>query len=404
MRYLDEVRTLLTDNGIACDIRDERCAGAPLAVSFAGTLRDDQQAAVSSLLRHDTGILHAPTAFGKNVTAAAMIAQRGVNTLVLVHRKELLDQWRERLQSFLALNPCDIGTIGGGKSKPTGRIDVTMLQSVAPDGPRGELLRRYGHVIVDECHHVSADSFEAVLKAVNARYVLGLTATPVRRDSQQPVMFMLCGPVRHAARLPPNAPQLLDVFPQRLTATVDVAADAPIQAVFARIALDPPRTEMIAETIRDQFEQGRKVLVLTERTDLLDSLQKTLGDTVEPLFGLHGRLAKKVRASQLAALDALADDAPRVVLATGKLVGEGFDHPALDTLILAMPVAWKGTLQQYAGRLHREHAGKTGVRVIDYVDGGHPALLRMWEKRQRGYRAMGYQVRVEGDGQQLQLA
>ncbi|WP_326491244.1 TOTE conflict system archaeo-eukaryotic primase domain-containing protein [Paraburkholderia sp. HD33-4] len=190
---LDELMTLLTDNGIACDIRDERCAGDPLAVAFAGTLRDDQQAAVDDLLRHETGILHAPTAFDKTVTAAAMIARRGVTTLVLVHRRELLDQWRERLQSFLALDPRDIGTIGGGKSKPPGRIDVAMLQSVAPDGPRGALLRLYGHVIVDECHHVSADSFEAVLKAVNARYVLGLTATPVRRDCQQPVMLMLCG-------------------------------------------------------------------------------------------------------------------------------------------------------------------------------------------------------------------
>ncbi|WP_368367625.1 DEAD/DEAH box helicase [Paraburkholderia youngii] len=224
------------------------------------------------MLRYDTGILHAPTAFGKTVTAAAMISRRGVTTLVLVHRRELLDQWRERLQSFLALDPHDIGTIGGGKSKSTGRIDVAMLQSVAPDGPRGALLRHYGHVIVDECHHVSADSFEVVLKAVNARYVLGLTATPVRRDSQQPVMFMLCGPVRHAARLPPNSPHSLEVSPQRLTSSVNVALDEPIQTVFAHLAQDPPRTDMIAAAIREQFGQARKVLVLTERTDHLESL------------------------------------------------------------------------------------------------------------------------------------
>jgi superfamily II DNA or RNA helicase len=365
---LDDVMTLLRDNGIACDIRDERCTGEPLAVPFAGTLRDDQQAAVTDLLRHDTGIMHAPTAFGKTVTAAAMIAQRGVNTLVLVHRRELLEQWRERLQSFLALDAREIGTIGGGKSKATGRIDVAMLQSVAPDGARGELLRRYGQVIVDECHHVSADSFEAVLKAVHARYVLGLTATPVRRDSQQPVMFMLCGPIRHAAKSPASA------------------------------------TQMIAAAVREQYRQGRNVLVLTERTDHLESLQQMLQDTVQPLFVLHGRLGRKARVAQLAALDALAGDTPRVVLATGRLVGEGFDHPALDTLVLTMPVAWKGTLQQYAGRLHREHAGKTGVRVIDYVDGGHPVLQRMWEKRQRGYRAMGYQVCTPGEDIQLRLA
>ncbi|WP_415869432.1 TOTE conflict system archaeo-eukaryotic primase domain-containing protein [Burkholderia ubonensis] len=161
---LDDVLTLLRDNDVTCDIRDERCAGESIVVSFAGTLREDQQTAVADLLRHDTGILHAPTAFGKTVTAAAMIAQRGVNTLVLVHRRELLDQWRERLQSFLGLDPREIGTIGGGKSKATGKIDVAMLQSVAPDGTRGELLRHYGQVIVDECHHVSADSFEAVLR------------------------------------------------------------------------------------------------------------------------------------------------------------------------------------------------------------------------------------------------
>ncbi|RQQ58235.1 DEAD/DEAH box helicase [Burkholderia stagnalis] len=401
---LDDVMTLLRDNDIACDLRDERCAGEPIVVSFAGTLRDDQQTAVADLLRHDTGILHAPTAFGKTVTAAAMIAQRGVNTLVLVHRRELLDQWRERLQSFLALDPGSVGTIGGGKSKVTGLIDVAMLQSVAPNGARGELLRRYGQVIVDECHHVSADSFEAVLKAVQAHYVLGLTATPVRRDSQQPVMFMLCGPIRHAARLPANAPQRLEVFPQRLTAAVDVAADAPIQAVFAHLAQDAPRSQMIATAVREQYGQGRNVLVLTERTDHLESLQQMLEGTVQSLFVLHGRLGRKARASQLAALDALAGDAPRVVLATGRLVGEGFDHPALDTLVLAMPVAWKGTLQQYAGRLHREHAGKTGVRVLDYVDGGHPVLLRMWDKRQRGYRAMGYQVCMPGQELQLTLA
>ena len=401
---LDDVMTLLRDNDIACDIRDERCAGEPVATSFVGTLRDDQQAAVEDLMRYDIGILHAPTAFGKTVTAAAMIARRGVNTLVLVHRRELLDQWRERLQSFLGLDPRAIGTIGGGKSKATGRIDVAMLQSVAPDGSRGELLRCYGHVVVDECHHVSADSFEAVLKAVHARYVLGLTATPVRRDSQQPVMFMLCGKIRHAARLPANAPQVLEVFPQRLTAAVNTSADAPIQTVFACLAQDELRTDMIAAAICEQYRQGRKVLVLTERTDHLESLQEALGDVVQPLFVLHGRLAKKARVVQLAALDALAADTPRVVLATGRLVGEGFDHPALDTLVLAMPVAWKGTLQQYAGRLHREHAGKTGVRVLDYVDGGHPALLRMWEKRQRGYRAMGYQVRMPEEARQLELA
>ncbi|WP_332451560.1 hypothetical protein [Burkholderia ubonensis] len=156
------------------------------------------------------------------------------------------------------------------------------------------------------------------------------------------MMFMLCGPIRHAARLPANAPQRLEVFPQRLTSTVDGAADAPIQAVFAQLAQDTPRTQMIAAAAREQYGQGRNVLVLTERTDHLERLQQMLQVTVQSLFVLHGRLGRKARATQLAALDALAGDAPRVVLAPGRLVGEGFDHPALDTLVLAMPVAWKG--------------------------------------------------------------
>ncbi|MHA6848762.1 TOTE conflict system archaeo-eukaryotic primase domain-containing protein [Ralstonia syzygii] len=400
---LDEVMTLLRDNNIAGEMRDERCAGDPVTVAFAGKLRADQQMAVAELLKHDNGILHAPTAFGKTVTAAAMIARRGVNTLVLVHRRELLDQWRERLQTFLALDPQSIGAVGGGKQRATGQIDIAMLQSVAPDGPRGEMLRRYGQVIVDECHHVSAESFEAVLKAVNARYVLGLTATPVRRDSQQPVMFMLCGPIRHVARSAANAPQVLEVFPQELAVSLDMPIDAPIQEVFACLANDAQRTQRIAEDIAGQFRQGRNVLVLTERTDHLEHLQCALSEIVSPLFVLHGRLARKARAAQLGALNALADDEPRVVLATGKLVGEGFDHPVLDTLVLPMPISWKGTLQQYAGRLHREHATKSGVRVLDYVDGGHPALLRMWERRQRGYRAMGYHIRAPGEELQLEL-
>jgi len=158
------------------------------------------------------------------------------------------------------------------------------------------------------------------------------------------------------------------------------------------VANDQARTEAIASEVRDAFAQGRKVLVLTERTEHLDAIEAALGGPGPAPFVLHGRMSRRQRAARLADLDALPPDAPRVLLATGKLVGEGFDHPPLDTLVLAMPVSWKGTLQQYAGRLHREHASKTDVRIIDFVDTGHPALLRMWAKRQRGYRAMGYRI------------
>ena len=222
--------------------------------------------------------------------------------------------------------------------------------------------------------------------------MLGLTATPIRRDGQQPIIFMQCGPIRYTAGKPATAPQELDVLPRSRFSPIELSPEAGIQAVFQYLAQDADRTEAIAAEAHAAFREGRKVLVLTERMDHLDAILAALVARSLAPFVLHGRLSRKQRTASLDALLTLPPDAPRILLATGKLVGEGFDHPPLDTLVLAMPVSWKGTLQQYAGRLHREHAGKTGVRIIDFVDTGHPALLRMWDKRQRGYRAMGYRL------------
>lgn len=389
---LDAARALLRDNGIACDLVDERYAGVVLDVCFAGTLRPDQEAAVTAMLDHDAGVLCAPTAFGKTVTAAAMIARRGVNTLVLVHRTELLKQWQERLQSFLGVGKGVIGTIGGGKAKPTGKIDIAVMQSLSRQGEINPVVEDYGHVIIDECHHIGAASFDAILKVVKAKCVLGLTATPIRRDGQQPIIFMQCGPIRYTAAKPANAPHHLVVQSRSLITRIDQPPEAGIQDVFRHLANDQARTDAIAAEVREAYQYGRKVLVLSERTEHLNAILAALNGQVPTPFVLHGRMSKKQRAAVIADLDELPPEAPRVLLATGKLVGEGFDHPALDTLVLAMPISWKGTLQQYAGRLHREHATKTDVQIIDFVDTGHPALLRMWDKRQRGYRAMGYRV------------
>ena len=392
---LDAASALLRENGIRCELLDERFGGEPLDVHFAGSLRPDQETAVAAMLKHDTGILCAPTAFGKTVAAASMIARRGVNTLLLVHRTELLAQWEERLRSFLAADKQAsrvVGTIGGGKPKLTGRIDIAVMQSLHRQGETSELVEKYGHVIVDECHHLSAVSFEAILKRTRAKYVLGLTATPIRRDGRQPIIFMQCGPTRHVAARPASAPHTLEVLPRYLPAHAALPADAEIHEVFRNLADDAGRTAAIADEIACAYAQGYKVLVLTERTEHLTAIGTALASRVSALFMLHGRMSKKQRASLVGELEALAPGAPRVQLSTGKLVGEGFDHPPLDTLVLAMPISWKGTLQQYAGRLHREHAEKTRVRIIDFVDATHPALRRMWDKRQRGYQAMGYCV------------
>jgi superfamily II DNA or RNA helicase len=273
-----------------------------------------------------------------------------------------------------------------------GKIDIAVMQSLSRQGETSELVENYGQVIVDECHHLSAFSFETILKRARAKYVLGLTATPIRRDGRQPIIFMQCGPIRHTAAKPAGAPQTMEVIPRYLAARIDLAADAAIQDVFRHVASDTSRTAAIADEIAEAFEQGHKVLVLTERTEHLDAIGAALAGRVPTLFTLHGRMSKKRRTALISELDALHAEAPRVLLSTGKLVGEGFDHPPLDALVLAMPISWKGTLQQYAGRLHREHADKTRVRIIDFVDAGHPALLRMWERRRRGYQAMGYRI------------
>ncbi|EAQ74220.1 hypothetical protein WH5701_06301 [Synechococcus sp. WH 5701] len=388
---LEPVQTLLREQGIGWELVDERQKGSPLELAFTGQLRGDQETAVEAMLRHDIGVLQAPTAFGKTVVAAAILARRGVNTLVLVHRAELLRQWQERLQTFLDAPPETIGSIGGGKAKPTGRLDIAVMQSLVRKGEVNPVVQSYGQVIVDECHHIAAASFESILRQVRARYVLGLSATLVRRDGLQPILFMQCGPIRHTAERHAGAPQILELV-SRTHQLESLPTDLPIQELMRWLAEDQRRTDRIVAEALACWGEDRKLLLLSERTDHITAIAAALAEQVPNLFLLHGRLSARQRSATLAALEALTPEAPRIVLATGRLVGEGFDHPPLDSLLLAMPVSWKGTLQQYAGRLHRQQCGKTSVRIIDWLDLGHPVPQRMWERRLRGYRAMGYSL------------
>ncbi len=388
---LDAVLELLKQNNIQAEVQDERLSGCKVAVKFIGKLRKDQKAALRTMLTYQVGVLSAPTASGKTVIAAALIARRKVSTLILVHRTELLRQWQERLTTFLDLPKGTLGVIGGGKKKLTGKIDIAVMQSLSRREDLAELLDGYGQIIIDECHHLSAFSFEAILKQAKARNVIGLTATPIRRDGHQPIIFMQCGPIRHIAAQPKSAPTQLEVWPQHLLAP-EIPPESGIQDVFRILANDAGRNRRITQNILTAYQEGRKILVLTERTVHLELLREALGDEIEYCFVLHGRLSKKQRTIIRAKLSELDDFAPRVLLATGRLIGEGFDHPPLDTLVLAMPISWKGTLQQYTGRLHREHTDKQNVRIYDYIEYDQRQLARMWDKRQRGYRAMGYQI------------
>ncbi len=391
---LGDIESLLAANSVELRLEDARSNGQALRAAFTGKLRPDQQQALNAVLPHDFGMLVAPTAFGKTVTAAAIIAKRQVSTLVLVHRTELMRQWQERLGSFLDLKGQKIGLIGGGKKKSTGLLDIAVIQSLTRREDLQELLSQYGQIIVDEAHHLSAQSFEAVLKKASAHFVLGLSATPVRSNGHHPIIFMQCGPVRHVAKRPAHVPEQLVVQVRHLP-TPPMPDNATIQDVIGLLANDKERNARIANDAIKALDEGRKVLLLTKRNEHLDLLREHFRDLAYPCFVLHGRMKAKERQAIVKNLDELPANTPHLLLASAQLVGEGFDHAPLDTLILALPISWQGTLQQYAGRLHREYASKTDVLIQDYVELDHPQLARMWDKRQRGYRAMGY--RIESD-------
>jgi superfamily II DNA or RNA helicase len=392
---LEEVSALLKDHGIGISIRDERYSGKPIAVNFQGNLRDDQAEAVRLTLRHNEGVLCAPTAFGKTVVAAKLIAARGVNTLVLVHRQQLLEQWRARLAMFLDLPANAIGQIVGGKDQRKGSIDVALLQSLNRKGEVKDCVAEYGHVVVDECHHLTAFSFEQIMRQVKAKFIVGLTATPSRKDGHHPIIFMQCGPIRfnlsarEAAERSPFRHLMLP-RPTGFRVSPEVT-DLTIHDAYATLVTSEERNGQIVGDIVEAVREGRSPLVLTNRTDHIERLASALSD-VQHVLVLKGGMGKKQRKAIAEQLASIPDGTPRVLLATGSYIGEGFDDSRLDTLFLTMPISWHGTLQQYVGRLHRIHDGKKVVRVFDYVDAQVPMLARMYEKRMKGYRAIGYEI------------
>jgi superfamily II DNA or RNA helicase len=400
---LDDTHELLDDLNIAADIRDERYSGTPFSVEFQGQLRSDQLAAAKDMLAHDIGVLAATTAFGKTVIAAWLVAQRGVNTLILVHRRQLLEQWVQRLSMFLGVPATSIGKIGGGHNKPTGLLDVAIIQSLIHKGEVDDRVAEYGQLIVDECHHVSSRSFEQVVRQSKARYVTGLSATITRKDGHHPIIFMQCGPVRHTVDAKSQAAErpfehIVIVRPTEFRPLETLSADmrTQFQELYCQLVADNARNELICEEVSQAVREGRCPLVLTERNDHLDWLAQRLQSDVQNLIILRGGMRKKELRLALGRLTSIPDSEPRLVLATGRYVGEGFDDARLDTLFLTLPVSWKGTIAQYAGRLHRIHHSKREVRIYDFADLNVPMLTRMFERRCRGYEAIGYRILVPG--------
>jgi superfamily II DNA or RNA helicase len=395
---LDDLLSLLRDTGIAADLRDERQQGRPIGTRFLGELTPEQEAAAAALLPHETGVLAATTAFGKTVIAAKMIAARDRNTLVLVHRRQLLDQWVARLQTFLDIPPSMLGVIHGGKKKPTGNIDVAVMQSLVRRGVVSDLVADYGHVIVDECHHLSAVGFEAIARGAKARYLLGLSATVTRKDGHHPIIFMQCGPIRH--RVDAKKQAAARPFDHKVIfrgTEFRFARSGPdekpgIQDLYAKLAQDTVRNDLIFDDILSALEAGRSPVVITERKDHLDLLAGRLSRFAKNVVVLRGGMSARQSRAATASLATIPADEERVLVATGRYLGEGFDDARLDTLFLTMPISWRGLLAQYAGRLHRLHAAKRDVVIYDYVDGNEPMLAKMAVKRESGYRSLGYRA------------
>jgi hypothetical protein len=411
---LDELLELFRSLKVAVKLVDERYYGTPLDLQFHGELHPEQQQAADTLLQYETGVLAASTAFGKTVVAAYLIAQRQVNTLVVVHRRGLLDQWVNMLSQFLKVAPNDIGQIGGGKRKPTGEIDVAMVQSLNQKAVVDDLVGQYGHLIADECHHISAVSFEQVVRQCKARYITGLSATVTRKDGHHPIIFMQCGPIRYKVDDRKQAESrafdhrvIVRPTSFRLPSYLQSGQTQSIQEIYTLLVNDEERNQMIIDDVVAAVMAKRNPVLLTERREHLDLLVNLLAGRIQNVFVLAGGMGKKQRKHLMDQVAAIPVGEPRVIVATGRYLGEGFDDARLDTLFLALPISWRGTLIQYAGRLHRANVAKREVVIYDYVDFEVPVLAKMHGRRRSGYKTMGYRMGIQGQKKgavQLQMA
>ncbi len=406
----DAILSFLNENGAKYNIVDETNHGTPISVSFQGKEREEQQAAINALLMHNNGVLYATTAFGKTVTAAAIIARKMVSTLILVHSKALLAQWHERLTEFLSIDYVDpsmpkkrgrrkkfstIGCLDSTGNSLHGIVDVALFQSCLDGDSVKPFVENYGMVIVDECHHVSSVTFENVLKGVKAQTVYGLTATPIRKDGHQPIIFMQCGPIRFSADA--KSQMINQSFERylipRFTSYRSITDDKQsITTLYQLLSEDEIRNTLIVEDVCKAVEAGRTPIILTNRTAHVTILAEKLRDKVKNVVTLTGTGSTKEKRETLQHLHEISKEEPLAIVATGKYVGEGFDCPRLDTLFLALPVSWKGLVAQYAGRLHRENDGKKDVRIYDYIDIHEPVCDNMYRKRLKAYASIGYKI------------
>jgi superfamily II DNA or RNA helicase len=412
--------TELEQFGIDVHLIDKTYCGKKIDVAFNGELRDEQPLALDQLLHHDIGILSGTTAFGKTVVAIKLIAERKVNTLILVDKVGLLKQWQKRLSDFLIVNETlpdmaiaagkkrgrkkktsVIGQLGAGKKALSGIVDIALMQSLSRRGAVKDCVKDYGMIIADECHHASAFSYESILRTTAAKYIYGLTATPTRKDGHHPILFMHCGPIRYRDNAKKQAEKrpfdhyIIPRFTSLRTPLDREEKDVTIQELYSEIVDNNTRNQQIIEDVLDSYRRGRTCIILTLRTAHVESLAKRLREEVPDVVTLMGGMGSKTTRKVFEQIADTPADKNLILVATGSFIGEGFDEPRLDTLFLAMPISWKGTLQQYAGRIHRLSNDKKDVRIYDYVDIHIKMLERMYQKRLTGYASMGYKAKGE---------
>lgn len=410
--------SMLEELGIEIQVNDKTHHGRRIDVQFNGQLRDEQSLALDHLLQNDTGILSGTTAFGKTIVAIKLIAERKVNTLILVDKVNLLSQWKERLSKFLIVNEPQppitavkkrgrkkkagvIGQLGSGKNTLSGIVDIAVMQSLSRKGEVKDCVKNYGMIIADECHHASAFTYEQILKTTNAKYICGLTATPTRKDGHHPILFMHCGPIRYRDNPKKQAekrPFDHCIVPRftSLRVPLDIDdQDVSIQQLYTEIVESDFRNQQIIDDVLSNYQEGRNCIVLSLRTAHVESLAKKLKEKAPDVFTLMGKMGRKTTREVFQRIAEIPAGRNIILVATGHFIGEGFDEPRLDTLFLAMPISWKGTLQQYAGRLHRLYEAKKEVKIYDYVDIQVRMLEKMYQKRLNGYASMGYKAKGE---------
>ena len=415
----DELWENIKQADIDYEMEDERQQGRKINVDFKGELRPEQDKALKELIKYDNGILHAATAFGKTVVSSAIIAQKKINTLIILESSALIEQWKEALEKFLNINEglptyetktgrvrkrkSLIGTLQGAHDSMTGIIDIAMAGSLCKKGKYHKMMNEYGLVLIDECHHSASETIANVLKEVKAKYVYGVTATPKRGDGLEKINYMLIGPIRYSYTAKEKAKEqgIQHLVYPRFTRTVPprgVITDKmhPNEA-YEIIHNNDVRDEQIIEDVKNCVAAGRTPVVLSRYKDHSEKFYERLKSYADHVFLMTGNNSKKEHRKILEQMHQVDKNESLILIATGSLVGEGFDFPRLDTLFMATPVSFRGVVEQYAGRLNRDYAGKENVIIYDYVDNHIPMFNNMYMKRLKAYKQIGYEF---GDGLQ----